>query len=467
MLAAEQHHEHYDGTGYPLGLKGEEISLGGRVVCVADCFETMTAARPYKKTMTAVAAREELVRNAGTQFDPTVCRAFLNISLGRLWRGLGFAAWLGQLPLLAPFTGTLSRWGGQAASMTATVATGAVLAAGGLLAIPNLGSVGAHSTVASRLPASPAPAPAPSVSPAPAPATGTVPPATAAPAPPVSAPSGRGLVAGIGTLPGTGGLTAPPLPPRPAAPPPGQAAGDAYAFQGGIGLPGQATLSLTLGPVAPTSASAASTGRPTSRSSAAGCGAGTAPCPAGVDLVSLGGSSTLATVETGQRADCGAGAPPAGFETGLLTPPAAAACTTGLRVVAVALGLVADGVAAESVTQGCTLPPAGHASVRDLELGGLHLAGGPAPLAPGTRRTVYLAGLPTAMLVVLDEQIPDPSGRGLTVNAIHISGGALDLVIGHVHSAAGCGGTGSVAPAGAPGSAPGGDRYPARREVRR
>src|SRR5438477_57944 len=67
-LAAEQHHEHYDGTGYPGGLKGEEISPGGRIVCVADCFETMTAARPYKKTMTAVAAREELVRNAGTQF---------------------------------------------------------------------------------------------------------------------------------------------------------------------------------------------------------------------------------------------------------------------------------------------------------------------------------------------------------------------------------------------------------------
>jgi hypothetical protein len=97
----------------------------------------------------------------------------------------------------------------------------------------------------------------------------------------------------------------------------------------------------------------------------------------------------------------------------------------------------------------------GRASVRDLALGGLHLAGGPAALAPGTRRTVRLAGVPTAMVVVLDEQMPDPSGRGLTVNAIHISGGAVDLVIGHVHSAAGCGGgTGRAAPAGAPGLPP-------------
>jgi hypothetical protein len=271
----------------------------------------------------------------------------------------------------------------------------------------------------------------------------------------VAAPPASGLVAGIGNLPGTGSLGAP-VPPRRAFPPPGQAGGDAFAFQGGIGLPGQAALSLTLGPVAPTSASASSPGRPTSRSSAAGCGAGAAPCPAGVDQVSLGGSSTVATVETGQRADCGAGAPPAGFETGPLTPPAAAACTSGLRVVALGpLGLVADGVAAESVTQGCSLAPVGRASVRDLALGGLHLAGGPAALAPGTRRTVRLAGVPTAMVVVLDEQMPDPSGRGLTVNAIHISGGAVDLVIGHVHSAAGCGGgTGRAAPAGAPGLPP-------------
>ena len=430
-LAAEQHHEHYDGTGYPRGLKGEEISLGGRIVCVADCFETMTAARPYKTTMTAVAAREELVRNAGTQFDPVVCRAFLNISLGRLWRGLGLVAFLGQLPLLAPFTGTLTRWGGQAASMTAAVATGAALAAGGLFAVPNLGLGGGRAPAVSRLPAAtPAPAPAP----LPAPGS-TTPPAASAPATNGAGQSTGGPVSAVGTLPATGALPVLPTPTTPPAPPlPGQAAGDAYALEGDIGLlPGMATL----GPVAPSTASASSS-RPTSHSSAAGCGPGASPCPAGVDEVSLGGSGTVATVEAGQRPDCGPGAPPAGFETGLLTPPGAAACTTGLRVSAGGpLGLLVDGGAAESVTQGCTLAPTGHASVSDVELGGQRLASR-AALTPNTRRTVVVAGLPTAMLVTLDEQIPDATGRGLTVNAVHISGGGVDVIVGHVHSAVGC-----------------------------
>ncbi|HEV7467835.1 MAG TPA: HD-GYP domain-containing protein [Candidatus Dormibacteraeota bacterium] len=438
MLAAEQHHEHYDGTGYPRRLRGEEISLGGRIVCVADCFETMTAARPYKRTMSAVGAREELVRNAGTQFDPVVCRAFLNISLGRLWRGLGFAAWLGQLPLLTPFAGTLSRWGGQAASMTATLATGAVLAASGLLAIPDVGFGGVHTPAVSRLPARPAPAPAPGPAPVPVPAPAPelgLPP-TSTPVLPPPAPAVNGAVVGItGALPGSGGIGGPP--PTPTGPlASGRATGDAYALLGATGLPGLATV----GPVAPASASAPSPGRPTARSSAAGCGPGAAACPLGIDEVSLGGSSTLATTESGRRADCGEGPPPAGFETGPLAPPAAAACTSGLRVVALSapLGLLADGIAAESVTQGCSLAPSGHASVRDLQIGGRHLAGGPIAPAPDTRLTVPLAGEPAAMLVVLDEQIPDPGGRGLTVNAVHLTGGPVDLVIGHVHSAVGC-----------------------------
>jgi putative nucleotidyltransferase with HDIG domain len=436
-LAAEQHHEHYDGTGYPRRLAGEEISLGGRIVCVADCFETMTAARPYKRTMSVVAAREELVRNAGSQFDPVVCRAFLNISLGRLWRGLGFAAWLGQLPLLTPFAGTLSRWGGQAASMTATVASGAALAAAGLLAVPTVGFGGVHTPAVSRLPARPAPPPAQAPAPVPAPAPAPAPqlglPPASTPAPPLPV---NGAVLGIaGTLPASGGIGGPALPPTGLVAP-GWAAGDAYALVGATGLPGLATV----GPVAPASVSAPSPGGPTARSSAAGCGPGAAACPVGIDEVSVGGSSTLATTETGRRPDCGEGAPPAGFEAGPLAPPAAAACTSGLRAVAltVPLGLLADGVAAESVTQGCSLAPAGHASVRDLQIGGRHLAGGPTALPPNTRLTVPLVGEPAALMVVLDEQVPDPGGRGLTVNAVHLTGGAVDLVIGHVHSAVGC-----------------------------
>ena len=96
---ALHHHERWDGTGYPQGLEGAEISLGGRVVAVADSYEVMTAARAYKRPSSAVAAREELVRCAGTQFDPAVVRAFLLVPLSRLRWALGPFAWLGQLPL--------------------------------------------------------------------------------------------------------------------------------------------------------------------------------------------------------------------------------------------------------------------------------------------------------------------------------------------------------------------------------
>src|SRR5438270_5178209 len=80
----EQHHERWDGLGYPHELEGDEICLGARIVGVADSFEVMTAARSYKRPMDVKAAREELTNNAGTQFDPAMVRAFLNVSLGRM-----------------------------------------------------------------------------------------------------------------------------------------------------------------------------------------------------------------------------------------------------------------------------------------------------------------------------------------------------------------------------------------------
>jgi len=83
-LAVEQHHENYDGSGYPFGLSGDQLSLAARVVAVADAFEVMTAARSHKVPMSAKAARLELTRCAGSQFDPEVVRAFLNISIGRV-----------------------------------------------------------------------------------------------------------------------------------------------------------------------------------------------------------------------------------------------------------------------------------------------------------------------------------------------------------------------------------------------
>jgi hypothetical protein len=92
------HHERWDGEGYPLGLAGERIALGARIVAVADAYDVMTAARSYKRPSSATAAREELVRCAGSQFDPAVVRAFLLIPMPRVRWAFGPLAWVGQLP---------------------------------------------------------------------------------------------------------------------------------------------------------------------------------------------------------------------------------------------------------------------------------------------------------------------------------------------------------------------------------
>ena len=96
--AATEHHERVDGKGYPRGLRGEEISLAGRIVAVADAYDCMTSARSYKKALPPEQARFELSRNAGTQFDPEVVRAFLNVSVGRLHLAGGPLAWLSSVP---------------------------------------------------------------------------------------------------------------------------------------------------------------------------------------------------------------------------------------------------------------------------------------------------------------------------------------------------------------------------------
>jgi diguanylate cyclase (GGDEF)-like protein len=73
------HHERYDGTGYPHGLKGEEIPLGARIVAVADAYHAMVHERPYKSALTHAQALAELRRHASTQFDPTVVEVFIAI----------------------------------------------------------------------------------------------------------------------------------------------------------------------------------------------------------------------------------------------------------------------------------------------------------------------------------------------------------------------------------------------------
>jgi hypothetical protein len=125
-LAASEHHERFDGDGYPRQLRGEEISLAGRIVAVADAFDVMTAARSYKTPYPAAQARAELAKNAGTQFDPQVVRAFLAVSLDKL------RLVMGPLASLSGFSGLFSLGGvasGAAAAVSATVVAVSALAA--------------------------------------------------------------------------------------------------------------------------------------------------------------------------------------------------------------------------------------------------------------------------------------------------------------------------------------------------
>ncbi|MBL7157937.1 MAG: HD domain-containing protein [Candidatus Omnitrophica bacterium] len=71
-----EHHERFDGTGYPKKMSGNKISLEGRIIAVVDAFDTLTTNRPYQKAYTAKEAALEIVRSSGTQFDPRVIRAF-------------------------------------------------------------------------------------------------------------------------------------------------------------------------------------------------------------------------------------------------------------------------------------------------------------------------------------------------------------------------------------------------------
>ena len=70
------HHERWDGRGYPMGLKGENIPIAGRIVHVADSYDTITTARAYKLAQTPDEAFEELIRCAGSQFDPQIVELF-------------------------------------------------------------------------------------------------------------------------------------------------------------------------------------------------------------------------------------------------------------------------------------------------------------------------------------------------------------------------------------------------------
>jgi HD-GYP domain-containing protein (c-di-GMP phosphodiesterase class II) len=72
-----EHHERWDGSGYPKGLKGEEISLQARIIAIADSFDAMTTDRPYRGALNEQEAIKELKRCSGTQFDPEIVKIFI------------------------------------------------------------------------------------------------------------------------------------------------------------------------------------------------------------------------------------------------------------------------------------------------------------------------------------------------------------------------------------------------------
>ena len=73
------HQEYFDGSGYPRGLKGEEIPLGARIFAVADTLDAMCSDRPYRLAQTFETAKAEIIRCSGKQFDPEVVKAFLSM----------------------------------------------------------------------------------------------------------------------------------------------------------------------------------------------------------------------------------------------------------------------------------------------------------------------------------------------------------------------------------------------------
>jgi len=73
------HHERYDGKGYPRGLKGENIPIEGRCLCLVDSFDAMTSDRSYRKALSIEEAIKELQKNSGTQFDPYLTTLLINL----------------------------------------------------------------------------------------------------------------------------------------------------------------------------------------------------------------------------------------------------------------------------------------------------------------------------------------------------------------------------------------------------
>lgn len=115
LLAAPQHHERWDGGGYPAGLSGLDISLAGRITAVADAYDVITSRRSYKAPQSAEDARAEMVRSAGSHFDPVVVRALLEAGITQSARGKRLG-WVLELPGLTQLVTSVGKIGAAAAA---------------------------------------------------------------------------------------------------------------------------------------------------------------------------------------------------------------------------------------------------------------------------------------------------------------------------------------------------------------
>ena len=84
-IHASSHHERWDGLGYPKGLKGKDIPLYSRIICIADAYEAMTSDRPYRKSQSVDYAVSEIIKYSGSQFDPKLAKIFVVNVLGYKW----------------------------------------------------------------------------------------------------------------------------------------------------------------------------------------------------------------------------------------------------------------------------------------------------------------------------------------------------------------------------------------------
>ncbi|HKS96784.1 MAG TPA: HD domain-containing phosphohydrolase, partial [Terriglobia bacterium] len=110
------HHERYDGMGYPRGLKGEGIPLGGRIFAIADTLDAMTSDRPYRRALPFEVARAEIIFESGRQFDPKVVQAFLSVP-EHVWetiRGESSSHWGGTQRDVPKLSLIWQRWGKRA-----------------------------------------------------------------------------------------------------------------------------------------------------------------------------------------------------------------------------------------------------------------------------------------------------------------------------------------------------------------